>query len=312
MALPFDIILRSRPITFVIGPNKTEYTVQAYALTRLSSPLRVLLDGGMKEANEGRVVWDDVDDHIFVHFIQWAYTDDYVPAEPYTMPDATSVQLHASPTSESPQSEKVFYSLQEKPLEAPAEHRTSTSRSNYYATDGSSPFCSSCCNYLQGCLRGCASLVDEHKLKSRVTRKGPAMVKDFVTSTDWAMHDTSFKPRLNKNPCEDYTIVFFCHASLYIIADKYDIGALSKLSMHRLHATLKAFTLYPSRMSDILSLAAFVFENTRDGDPIRLMIVHYCACIVEDLAKSEDYEPTLQNYPQFSSALMVKMSERLD
>lgn len=36
----------------------------------------------MKEANEHSVYWEDVDEKTFLRFAQWAYTGEYIPAEP--------------------------------------------------------------------------------------------------------------------------------------------------------------------------------------------------------------------------------------
>ncbi|KAK7957986.1 hypothetical protein PG988_012834 [Apiospora saccharicola] len=268
----FDAILKSRPITFVVGANKTEFTAHAGVLTRVSDPIEVLLDGHMKEAKEGRVTWDDVDDETFVRFIQWAYTEDYSTAEPDILLDASNIQIGASAgssTSKPQQAEKPLHSVQDRSVDTASQ-----------TTQGG-------------------------------VRSGD-MAKQFTTSTDYALAYIDFEPRINSEGCEDYTKVFFCHASLYIIADKYDITPLSELSMHKLYATLKAFKLYSSRVSNILSLAELVFENTCDGDKMRTMIVHYCACIVEDLTKCEKFHLTLQAYPDFSSALITKMTERLD
>ncbi|KAK7955900.1 uncharacterized protein PG986_005122 [Apiospora aurea] len=270
MPPPYDSILRSRPITFVVGPTKTEFVVHADAITRLSKPLRALVDGDMKEAKESHVVWDDVDDQTFARFIQWAYTDEYATAEPEILLDASNIQTGESSTASTKaprEPEKSLYSLQDK---------------------------------------------SAITLQPLLGSKGVEMAKAFTAGTSWAMIGATFEPRLNSEGCEDYSKVSSCHANLYIMADKYDIAPLGKLSMHKLGTTLKTFKLYPSRMSDILSLAELVFENTRDGDEMRLMIAHYCACIVEDLAKCEKFQPTLQAYPEFSSALMAKMTERLD
>ncbi|KAK8052492.1 hypothetical protein PG993_003877 [Apiospora rasikravindrae] len=313
MAPPFDVILRSRPITFVIGPTQTEFVVHANALTRLSAPLQALLDGNMKEAQEGRVVWDDVDDQTFVRFIQWAYTKDYVTAKPDTLNEASNSEADDDAFNLWRQPERALYSLQDKAVGAPAEHRTCPKGSNYQTYLSSPQDCPGCGDkfYGRNCIN-CDFCVDEYCLTCRTTRKGTAMAQDFLSKTNWSIFKTRFKPRPNSDPCDDYSVVFLGHASLYIIADKYDIPALRKLSMHRLYQTLKTFTLYPSRMSDILALAALVFENTRDEDELRSMVVHYCACIVEDLSKHKDYRPTLENYNEFCSALMAKMSERLD
>lgn len=120
-----------------------------------------------------------------------------------------------------------------------------------------------------------------------------------------------FPARKNTEGCEDYTEVFLCHAKLYIMADTYDIPALKQLSLHRLHATLKDFTLYPSRMNDIATLAKYVFENTVPEDKIRDMITLYYACIVEDARKHDGLKTLIEEIPDFAFGLIDKMSDRL-
>ncbi|KAK8128749.1 hypothetical protein PG984_009857 [Apiospora sp. TS-2023a] len=308
-------ILRSRPITFVVGPDETQFVVHADVLTRLSRPLRALIDGDMKEAKESRVIWDDVDNQTFVRFIQWAYTDDYVTAEPDILLDASNIQTGASlaaSTSTPSGTESKLYCLQDKAEDTPPEPGKCP-YGNTVASYTQSRNCKKCGQYFNA--PHCNSCGTYHKQLCSIcttTTKGAAMAKSFTTSADWKIASSTFKPRPNTEGCEDYSVVFACHANLYILADKYDIGPLGKLSMHKLYTTLTTFKLYPSRMSDVLSLVELVFENTPDGDKLRSMMVHYCACMVEDLAKCEKFQPTLQAYPEFSSALMAKMSERLN
>ncbi|KAK7926801.1 hypothetical protein PG985_003799 [Apiospora marii] len=311
MSPPFDSILRSRAITFVVGPNKTQYVVHADVLTRLSRPLRALLDGDMKEAKESRVVWDDVDKHTFVRFVQWAYTDDYVTADPDILLDASNIQTGASSASSTSKTNKPDskpYCIQDKVKDSTACPIGCNS-----TISTTSSYCAKCSQYFNPrYCNSCGTQIDKGCSKCCIASKGATMAKGFTTSVDWKIASSTFKPRPNKEGCEDYSAVFSCHANLYILADKYDISPLGKLSMHKLYTTLNSFNLYPSRMADILSLAELVFENTLDGDKLRLMMVHYCACIVEDLAKCDKFQPTLQAYSEFGSALMVKMSERLE
>ncbi|KAK6827517.1 hypothetical protein PG987_010858 [Apiospora arundinis] len=239
-------ILPSRPITFVLGQAKTEFTIHADALTPISKALRVLIDGDMKEAKEACVTWDDVDSETFIRFAQWVYTNDYAPPDPDILLDSSNFSFQPAPSNNSSgQPKENNYSIQD--------------------------------------------------------------ISDL-----WRIPDHAFQPRPNTEGCEEYSKIFLCYANLYILADKYDITELSKLSMHKLYTTLVTFKLYHSCMSDILSLVELVYENTRDDDELRSMIVHYCACTVERLASCEEFQKTLQGYPEFSSALVAKMTERLD
>lgn len=118
-------------------------------------------------------------------------------------------------------------------------------------------------------------------------------------------------PKENEEGCKDYTNVFICHAKLYVLGDTYDIPQLCQLSLHRLHATLKEFTLYPSRLNDVSALTRYVFENTRSGDKIQDMIALHHACIIEDLSKHEGFKSLIEDFPDFAHGLISRMIERL-
>lgn len=86
-------IVRSKVFKFVVGPNKQEFNVHEAVLSRLSKPLRVLLDGPFKEARELRVEWPEVDESTFVRFVEWAYTGTYTVARPRIAPQASAEQV---------------------------------------------------------------------------------------------------------------------------------------------------------------------------------------------------------------------------
>lgn len=105
--------MRSKVFTFVIGPDEKEFNIHAAALSGLSRPLSVLLEGPFKEARECRVAWPEVDESTFVRFSEWAYTRDYVVAEPVISPVLRSPKgkgrTKTSATVSTP--EKAPYSL---------------------------------------------------------------------------------------------------------------------------------------------------------------------------------------------------------
>lgn len=117
---------------------------------------------------------------------------------------------------------------------------------------------------------------------------------------------TEFSARKNKDSSEDYSDVLLCHARLYVLSDKYLIPELQKLAIHRLHATLKKFVLYPSRLRDIVMLVKYVFVNTKPKDEICDMLSLYCACIMKSLDDDEDggLEMLVNEAPNFGWALI--------
>lgn len=83
----------------MVGPDQKGFIVHEKVISSLSKPLKALLTGSMKEAKEGRVVWDDVDEQTFVRFSQWAYVGDYDAGAPDIYLDHSTVStdfLHDS------------------------------------------------------------------------------------------------------------------------------------------------------------------------------------------------------------------------
>lgn len=167
--------------------------------------------------------------------------------------------------------------------------------------------CSACCSVYSDCPPCAATM------SSLTGSQRGSLIYDFLdeSGTKYPTSTSVFLPRKNTEACEDYAGVFLCHAKLYVLGDKYDIPPLRQLTLHRLHATLKEFTLYPSRMNDIATLAKYVFENTVPEDKIRDMITLYYACIVEDATKYDGLKSLIDEIPDFAFGLISKMTERL-
>ncbi|KAL2287203.1 hypothetical protein FJTKL_06193 [Diaporthe vaccinii] len=384
----YEDIISSDIFTFMVGPNGKEYNVHDTAISRLSKPLGVLINGDMREAKERCVKWPDVDEKTFVRFVQWAYTKTYITEEPEILLDHSIIGTADSygkilALAEGKASEMPLYSLTTANFVQPQKkeccwnkacgwYGRSNPKSNYQPTClvcrrvYTATACANCnsiytdcptCGPLTRAIRSSCSnnncnqqyfgsnVRHEHMqvtcLKCRTkysTRKcpcgstfsdcgacaaengRPALVKRLIlvhefldaSGTTYPTSTSAFSPRKNTEGCEDYTGVFLCHAKLYVVADKYDIPALKQLSLHRLHATLKEFTLYPSRMNDIATLAKYVFENTVPEDKIRDMITMYYACIVEDARKQDGLKSLIDEIPNFAFDLIDKMSDRLD
>lgn len=290
-------IIESKIYKFVVGHRKKEYSIHGAVLSGLSKPLKVLLEGPYKEAQELRVEWPDVDEETFVRFIQWAYTKNYDTAEPEVADGSNELKI----------AEQPLYSLtsvvtsQKHEEEADAYgYRKMKHRRRSYNT------CSNCgSTYTRSDCPGSA-------IVKHLNERGQLIVK-FLDETGEAYPTTNtiHIPRKNTEGCKDYSGVFLCHAKLYVLGDMYIIPELCQLSLHRLHVTLKEFTLYPSRLNDISTLAKYVFNNTQPGDKIQDMITLYYACIIEDASKHEGLKSLIEEVPDFAYGLISKMSERL-
>ncbi len=263
------------------------FTVHSTLIAHHSKPLGVLINGNMSEAKEGCAPLKDVDEGTFVRFSQYAYTGDYVAADPDILPDSCTItSTHLVPNEVSnaqPEPEPELEPVRD--------------------------------------LSGFDISNDGWGFSKKDTKKAKAWSKKSelwgnFKSKAYATSKPAFQPRKNRELCEDYTEVFLCHARLYVFADKYDVGPLKDLSLHMLQRTLAEFTLYDERIGDIINLLWYSYSNTTDRpesiDDLKLLVVHYSACVVEDLSRSNEFQLLLEEVGSFARDLVKQMLERLD
>jgi hypothetical protein len=126
---------------------------------------------------------------------------------------------------------------------------------------------------------------------------------------------TIAEPRANTCETENYMAVFTGHARLYVLADKYDIGPLRHLTLHELHATLRIYTLYKSRYSDLIELARYTYANTTESakvDPLRELVALYIAS-QKHVAASKECLELVKGGGDFATDLLLAIAlEKLD
>ena len=70
-------VFSSDLITFEVGEEAKIFTLHSALVGKQSPPLDALINGGMREAKEKRVVWREIRTSTFLCFSQFAYTGDY-------------------------------------------------------------------------------------------------------------------------------------------------------------------------------------------------------------------------------------------
>lgn len=292
----------------------------------------------MSEAQEGCAWLEDVEESTFVRFSQFAYTGDYIAADPEILLDSSTI---ASAPSEPPPPIHTDRPVAVPPSEPPppAEHEWSWTPEETVAfeeLDGQAepPVDSELLfdrnrdiwipNLMSKKKKGKAikstnlENLDVHTEGSPSSSRREKLWKLFesISYSVPKPSNHSSHPRKNLESCEDYKDVFLCHARLYVFAEKYDIAPLKKLSLSKLHKTLSAFTLWMERVGDIVALMRYSYANTvyrsPSNDPLRLLVIHYATCVVEQLVKSSEFKALLEEPGELASDLVVKMIHRLD
>jgi hypothetical protein len=123
--------------------------------------------------------------------------------------------------------------------------------------------------------------------------------------------------RKNIEEGEDYTDVFLCHARVYAFAEKYDISVLRTLALAKLMRTLETFNVYGTRVRDIVCLAQYAYDNTRDSetgqdiDELRNLVVLYIVCAYENLANNTRFLALMEEGGPFASDLTRMIARRV-
>ncbi len=117
-------------------------------------------------------------------------------------------------------------------------------------------------------------------------------------------------PQLLRNgEREDYTEVFLSHAKMFIFAEYRGIRSLEMLSLHKLRDILAAFKLHKARISDIVQLIRYTYENTGDESArvLRDLVADYAACNAEEMWQSEDFRNLLEVYGDYAKDIVGRM-----
>ena len=321
--LSYLSVLSSLPFRFLVGSDRKLFMVHSALIAHHSEPLGILVNGSMSEAKEGCATLEDVDERTFLRFSQYAYTGDYTAADPDILLDSSTIPSPHLAANEAsikgdgeelplaPSDEFSHPSVPTDPNTDPYEPTVANDINNWGWTSSSIPKKDK--KRAKGRSRW--SDKEEDLVPQSPQSKGSKLWDDFKNKT-YATSMPTFQPRKNHESCEDYTEVFLCHARLYVFADKYDVGPLRDLSLHKLQRTLAEFTWYDQRVGDIIHLMRYSYSNTTDHpgsvDNLRSLVVHYSACVVEELWQSAEFRLLLEEFSSLGRDLIEQMLKRLD
>ena len=245
----------------------------------------------MAEAQNGFATLKDLDKDTFVRFIEWAHKGYYTAAEFTTVvEDGSDASDSAGLSTEDERVAKNWVQRTEIPAgedvgqmiynpDIPAEPA-------FEPDDDWDGF---------GRI---SSKKGKSKKKSRWPESPtPRTAKEEIRHTfDSRERKSAVKgppPRGNKDPAEVYSDVFLSHARLYVFAEKYDIQELKIFALDELYDTLKAYTLYTKRTSDIIDLLSYVYRNTsepnEDLEDLRTLMTQYMGREMDILTYDEGF-----------------------
>ncbi len=210
--------------------------VHAALIAHLSKPLDRLINGHMSEAREQCALLEDMDEHIFVRFSEFAYTGNYVDAEPDIIldsslieaPDAVEVDGHEDAQMEEDGSlsaatmdqiaEAMNFAAEAPTEEAateeapPAEPAPADDSDSFHTSRRKGKKKKKFVGWGDG------PPAEAFLMRSKKERMWSGFEDRVYALSDQRTSTHHFSARPNREACEDYKPVLLCHAQLYVFA----------------------------------------------------------------------------------------------
>ncbi|KAI0123620.1 hypothetical protein BJ170DRAFT_712657 [Xylariales sp. AK1849] len=258
--------MNSKIFIFSVGPEGKEFPIHSGAVTNLSPYFERLINGPMLEAQNGKVIWDDIDIDTFLAFAEFAYTKEYHAwnagdDERSGADDAEDLASEEQPTSRGNQEQRKRF------------------RVNYpylYACQGT-PI-PECDRYSGFDIRRCRSALaadekgEDNNKRSRNIRYSPF---GFLLS----------------------------HLHVYGLARRYCIETLQDNVIDQLRWVFLNWECHYDSVSALVKLIRAAFKVTVEGDPIRELLFLFGTCVFEWLMIHPEWKKLLTENGEFSAIL---------
>lgn len=194
---------------FVVGKDRTNFTISRALIARCSEPLAAMLSSGMQEDITGAVVLDDEDAYTFGSFAEWLHTGIYTSNMPKTVTQDRSRMAQLGVEAKAPRLETIK-EFEDLPHAALGFGSTTKKKDRM-----------------------------EEKKKSAWNGQKDSEAQKSDTMGHFPVVDRFSLP---SDPTFLYTKNFLGHVNVYIFANKYRIISLERLastnmrsSLHQLH-----------------------------------------------------------------------------
>ncbi|KAE9567584.1 hypothetical protein CGCF415_v011623 [Colletotrichum fructicola] len=266
-------IFQSRQITFVVGKEQKEYSIHESAFSLLFRPLEALLTGGMQESQNAKVIWEEVEDDVFLALVEFAYQGSY------PTPSLRKV-IQQKPSSDSSTLEGLSNDNSQEYAKNGPDNQTFLSINSWMseAIDRWVPkyiFC-------------------YHSFNQGLPPRKPKSTSTWATEMKTSNHT-------------GYTEVFMLHARLYVLADTYAIDKFRELCLRRLRISFVNVTPNAELLETLHGLIIYAFENTKASDEFRELLLHFCIAQMVWLKSNGFLERMREEFPEFLVDLAIEM-----
>lgn len=283
---------KSKPFTFVVGPAAEEHHLHPGAVTPLSRYFERLINGNMLEAQERRVIWDDIEVETFALFSEFVYSGNYKSLNLLKVDHANGDNNNVGKSHEAPAMPEIA-----KGSKLADEQSTNKPQPR----DEKSKFEELIQPVALGCLwvsKGASlfrdagkSHVDVNTLIQAILKRGSP--RSNARSMPMDVHNLGRSLALVK---------------LYILADRYCIEALAKRILSDFHSYLVYHYIKYESIGALARLVRMVFEEITEGDALRDTIVLYSSIVCEACMVHPEWKQLLSDVGDLSAAILQKIA----
>ncbi|KAK6221818.1 hypothetical protein QIS74_04690 [Colletotrichum tabaci] len=304
-----DEILKSRSVNFVVGPKRTMYTVHSASLTALSQPLKELIVPNRRRIGYGTVVWLHVEPSTFINLMEYAYSRDY------TIADLPKKKNSGKNSAESRESGSVKY-------ETDSDDDKSSSEDEAYLP--ARPITTASAGKKPDTGTDGAEKADSLYSWILEVSKSPNSPQHWCAQYKFCLENFPIDTTVN-GPTDawlkgnqlqhdsGYQAVLKTHLNLYFLADEHEITELKDLCLERIRLTLLHAPGTSEVASSVLDAIHVVYANTDIGNPLRSLLVKYCATDMEWMMGGGggggvvQITPVIRGVPGFAADLLLEI-----
>ncbi|KAI1101848.1 hypothetical protein F4804DRAFT_354224 [Jackrogersella minutella] len=134
-----------------------------------------------------------------------------------------------------------------------------------------------------------------------------------IRENDYYVEETRSDGRIevdvfDDEPCENLLELMMHHAQLHVLAYKYCIEELVRITTAKLGKLLHNLIITQESVKDIVYLIQYIFEHTLPQDPARELLTYFGAIIIHDIYNDEDFVETALSVPDFLLAVFKKVT----
>ncbi|KAL8927880.1 MAG: hypothetical protein Q9172_001180 [Xanthocarpia lactea] len=301
----------SRVFKIVVGPSAKTFYAHADIIGK-SDVLRMVVQGGGKETEEGNIVWPDWSVSGAEKFLEWLYTGDYKCPYPRTL------------SEKEVDSGKEWSSVMPDEITVVGSDASGADRpgSDTCLARLSGHFCLQSFDASEAVIARTGGPLAGEPLERLEHLTWPGCYTLLGKSSQaqefdkWAGHQPRMSNQLN------YEATFLAHAELYAMACHYLLGDLKNLAWQRLRSVLITVSAPPAGstvMGNVATLISYAYKNTsyEPGctEPLRKLVTTFAALNfvdfrglkVDELMMSKEVTDR-----EFVLDLMLKAMQKMD